>query len=205
MTMRGSLFVVSAPSGTGKSTLCQRLYERVPGIRHSVSYTTRLPRPGEIADVHYTFVDEEEFRGMIGQGEFAEWAQVHGNFYGTATKRLEATLSSGSDIMLDIDVQGAQQIREHFPDSVHIFILPPTFQELTKRLKGRKSESKESVRERLLQARNEIREYENYDYVIVNDDFETALQVLIAVVMAERARTAKVDHAWIRERFLKEE
>jgi guanylate kinase len=155
---RGSLFVVSAPSGTGKTTLCQKLREALPDLKFSVSYTTRKPREGEINDVHYTFVDEDEFRLMITDGEFVEWAQVHGNFYGTSKKRIEALMNEGLDVLLDIDVQGGGQIRAHFPDSVLIFVLPPSMDELKKRLSGRMTDSEDVINKRLVNAVDEIKE-----------------------------------------------
>lgn len=202
---KGSLFVVSAPSGAGKTTLCRKLMEIVPDVKFSVSYTTRKPRVGEIDGIHYTFVDEDEFRAMLADGEFVEWAQVHGNFYGTSKKRIEDTINKGFDILLDIDVQGARQIREHFPDSVLIFILPPSMDELKRRLAGRMSDSPEVITKRLKNAIDEIREYKNYDYVIINDVFDDALEEMIAIIVAERVRTSKIEEAWIKENFIKEE
>ncbi|BCB97207.1 guanylate kinase [Dissulfurispira thermophila] len=202
---RGNLFVISAPSGAGKTTLCQKLKEIVPDVKFSVSYTTRKPRAGEIDGIHYTFVDEDEFRAMIADGEFVEWAQVHGNFYGTSKRRIENTISEGFDILLDIDVQGARQIREHFSDSILIFILPPSMDELKKRLAGRMSDSPEVIARRLKNAIDEIREYKNYDYVIINDVFDDALEEMVAIIIAERVRTSKIEEAWIKENFIKEE
>lgn len=204
-TTRGSVFVVSAPSGAGKTTLCQAVTGRLPGIRHSVSYTTRPRRPQETDGVHYSFVDEEEFRTMVTDGEFVEWAQVHGHFYGTSRGRLEETLSKGDDILLDIDVQGARQLKHGLPESVLIFVLPPSTEELRRRLVGRGSDSAETIRKRLMKAREEIAEYRNYRYVIVNDDFDRALAALESIIAAERASAGRVDEAWIREQFLKEE
>jgi guanylate kinase len=202
---RGNLFVISAPSGAGKTTLCRMLCETSPNVRHSVSYTTRAPRPGEIHDVHYTFVPMDEFRAMIDKGEFIEWAEVHGNFYGTSRKRIEEMMHAGLDVILDIDVQGARQIREKVPDSTFIFILPPSMDVLKERLTGRMSDSDEVIRIRLKNARDEIREYKNYDYVIVNNTLETALKELISILIAERVKISKVDRDWIDRNFLKEE
>ncbi|NTU43140.1 MAG: guanylate kinase [Nitrospirales bacterium] len=201
---RGSLFVVSAPSGAGKTTLCQKLCEILPGISHSVSYTTRSPRPGEIDGVHYTFVDQGEFRSMVAGGEFLEWAEVHGNLYGTSRGRVEASLMEGADIILDVDVQGARQIKEKLPDSILLFILPPSMEVLQERLTGRQSDSEEVIRRRIMRAKEEISEYKRYDYVIVNDLFDDALRELFAIVTAERARIGTIDHEWIEDIFLKE-
>lgn len=202
---KGSLFVVSAPSGAGKTTLCRKAGEVLSGLMHSVSFTTRPPRPGEIPDEHYTFIDEDEFRAMIVEGEFVEWAEVHGNFYATSKRRIEAIINSGNDVILDIDVQGARQIREHYPESLLIFVLPPSLPALEERLFNRMSDSAEVIEKRLKKAREEISEYKYYDYVIVNDLFEEAFGVFASIITAERNRIAKVDHDWIQEHFLKEE
>jgi guanylate kinase len=202
---RGSLFVISAPSGAGKTTLCQKLREIVPDVKFSVSYTTRKPRAGEVDGVHYSFVDEDEFRAMIAEGEFVEWAQVHGNFYGTSKRRIEDMINEGFDVILDIDVQGGRQIKEHFPDSILIFVLPPSMDELKKRLTGRMSDAEDVINKRLKNAINEIREYKNYDYVIINDVFDDALEDMVAIIIAERVRTSKIEKKWVKENFLKEE
>lgn len=202
---KGSLFVISAPSGAGKTTLCQKLREIVPDVKFSVSYTTRKPRAGEVDGVHYSFVDEDEFRSMIAEGEFVEWAQVHGNFYGTSKRRIEVMINEGFDVILDIDVQGGRQIKEHFPDSVLIFVLPPSMDELKKRLTGRMSDAEDVIKKRLKNAADEIREYKNYDYVIINDNFDDALEEIVAIIIAERVRTSKIEKDWIKENFLEEE
>ncbi|MCL5061951.1 MAG: guanylate kinase [Nitrospiraceae bacterium] len=206
---KGNLFVISAPSGAGKTTLCQKLREVIPDLKFSVSYTTRKPRTGEIDGVHYIFVDEDEFRAMIADGEFVEWAQVHGNFYGTSKKRIEDMINGGFDVILDIDVQGGRQIREHFSanniNNILIFVLPPSMDTLKKRLKGRMSDSDEAIKKRLKNATEEIREYKNYDYVIINDVFEDALKEMVAIIIAERARTLKIEEGWVEETFLKPE
>ena len=202
---KGKLFVVSAPSGAGKTTLCQRLCSALPNVRHSVSYTTREPRPGEINDVHYTFVSIGEFREMRERGEFIEWAEVHGNFYGTSRKRVEDMVNAGLEVVLDIDVQGARQVREKVPDTAFIFILPPSMEALRQRLTGRASDSPEVVRRRLRNAVDEIREYKHYNYVIVNDTLDEALKELVSIVIAEQAGISRVDHEWVRKNFLEEE
>lgn len=197
--------MVSAPSGTGKTTLCRKLVETVDALKFSVSYTTRKPRKGEINGIHYTFIDEDEFRSMITDGEFIEWAQVHDNFYGTSKKRIEDMMDKGFDVLLDIDVQGARQIKEHFPDSILIFVLPPSMDELKKRLLNRMTDSEDVIKKRLKNAKEEIRGYKNYDYVIINDLFDDALKEMVAIVIAERARALKIDEELIREKFFKEE
>jgi guanylate kinase len=200
---KGSLFVVSAPSGAGKTTLCRKAGEELPGLLHSVSYATRAPRPGEMHDVHYTFIDQEKFHTMVADGEFIEWAEVHGNFYGTSKRRIEAIVNGGNDVILDIDVQGARQIREHYLESTLIFVLPPSIQALEQRLFTRMSDSAEVIERRLKKAREEMGEYKYYDYVIVNDLFEEAFGVFACIIKAERNRIAKIDHEWIMEHLLK--
>ena len=198
---RGNLFIVSAPSGAGKTSLCQKLAEDMPNIRHSVSFTTRMPRHGEENDRDYTFVDEEEFRRMVGAGEFAEWAKVHGNLYGTSKKRLEALKNEGTDVILDIDTQGAKEIRSSYNDGVYIFILPPSLDTLKDRLEKRMSNSAEEIALRLKRASDEIKDYEWYDYVIINTSFDEALAMLKAVVIAEDCRTSKIDPQWVKKNF----
>ncbi|MCC6346613.1 MAG: guanylate kinase [Nitrospirales bacterium] len=201
---RGSLFVVSAPSGAGKTSLCQKLCETVPDIRHSVSYTTRAPRPGEVNGLHYHFVSVEEFRSMIGRGEFIEWAEVFGNWYGTSRQRIEEMMAKGIDVILDIDVQGAKQIRQRFPEGLLIFILPPSLSVLRARLTGRRSDAEEVIDRRLAKARDEMKEYKCYDYVIVNDLFPVALGELSSVVLAERVRITKANLEEIDNMLLQE-
>jgi len=193
----GGIFVVSAPSGAGKTTLCKQLVKTVDNIRTSVSFTTRQPRPGEIPDEDYNFVGEKEFRAMIDRGDFVEWARVHGNFYGTSRLKLEELVSAGYDVLLDIDTQGARQIRKVFDNAVSIFILPPSMKELKHRLEGRMSNSAEDMNRRLQRAVDEIMEYKMNDYVIVNDVINTSLKKLEAIIIAERLRSGKIDPQWI--------
>jgi len=202
---RGSVFVVSAPSGAGKTTLCQRLTADLRDIRHSVSYTTRKPRPNEVNDRDYSFVSEEDFRRMAAAGEFAEWAEVHGNLYGTSVKRVEEMLEGGVDAILDVDTRGAAQLRKVYRDGVFVFILPPSMRALRERLTARMSDSAEEIERRLKRARDEIRDYRSYDYVIVNDVFEAALRELEAIVTAKRLESGSVDPEWVDENFLLEE
>jgi guanylate kinase len=202
---RGLIYVVSAPSGAGKTTLCHKAVEALPGLVSSVSFTTRPSRPGEIPDQHYSFIDQDEFRARIAGGEFVEWAEVHSNFYGTSRKRIESVINRGNDVILDIDVQGARNIREHYPECIQIFVLPPSMEVLEKRLFDRKSDSAEVIDRRLKKAQAEIKEYKHYDYVIVNDALEEAFAAFLAILTAECNRVAVVDHEWITEHFLKEE
>ena len=194
---KGGIFIVSAPSGAGKTTLCKRIISTLDNIKPSVSLTTRMPRPGEIPDEDYRFVSEEEFRGMIDRGDFVEWARVHGNLYGTSRRKLEELVNAGYDVLLDIDTQGALQIRKSFNNAVYVFILPPSMKELKHRLEGRMSNSTEDINRRLQRAVDEIREYNMYDYVIVNDVIETSLRKLEAIIIAERLRSNKIDPHWI--------
>ena len=193
----GTLFVVSAPSGAGKTTLCKKIIKTIDNVRNSVSFTTRQPRAGEIPDEDYCFVSEAEFRAMIDRGDFVEWARVHGNFYGTSRLKLEELVSAGYDVLLDIDTQGAHQIRKAFNNAVSIFILPPSMKELKHRLEGRMSNSAEDMDRRLQRAVDEIREYKTYDYVIVNDVIKTSLKKLEAIIIAETLRSSKIDPHWI--------
>lgn len=199
---KGSLFVVSAPSGAGKTTLCQRLSRVLENIKHSVSYTTRSPRQGEVNDRDYTFISEKKFMEMVKGGEFAEWARVHGNLYGTSKRRLNEMLNSGIDVILDIDVQGSAKIRKVYKDGVYIFILPPSIDTLRERLLMRGSNSEEDIRLRLNEAKREIRQYKNYDYVIVNDRFEDALLELISIVRARRLGVKRIEPSWVKKSFL---
>ena len=202
---RGDLFVVSAPSGAGKTTLCRKLISILPDITHSVSYTTRAPRSGEVNDRDYSFISETDFRRMADEGQFAEWAEVHGNLYGTSKSRLEDTLEKGMDIILDVDVQGARQLRESFPDGVYAFVLPPSMEALAERLRSRMSDSPGEIKRRLEKAGNEIQDYVHYNYVIVNNIFEEALKELEAVVIARRLDSGRVDPEWVKRNFLKQE
>jgi guanylate kinase len=194
---KGSIFIVSAPSGAGKTTMCKQIIMSVENIRPSVSFTTRPPRAGEIPDEDYCFVSEEEFNAMIERSDFVEWARVHGNLYGTSRLKLEELIRAGHDVLLDIDTQGARQIQSSFSNAVYIFILPPSMKELKHRLEGRMSNSVEDMNRRLQRAVEEIKEYKMYDYVIVNDILENSLEKLEAIIIAERLRSDKVDPDWI--------
>lgn len=199
---RGRLFIVSAPSGAGKTTLCQKLSSTMPNLRHSVSYTTRPMRHGEVNNRDYTFIKEDVFRCMARRDEFIEWAEVHGNLYGTSRKRLEAMLNKGIDIILDVDTQGARQIRKKYKGGIYIFILPPSLRALKERLKKRRCNSKEEIQRRLKRAVDEIREYKKYDYVIINTVFDTAIEEMKAIIFSEKLRTDNIDPLWAKKNFL---
>jgi guanylate kinase len=205
---RGSLFVVSAPSGAGKTTLCKELVLNVKGLEFSVSFTTRRPRPGEVDGKDYNFVSEEKFKYMVSSGEFIEWAEVHGNLYGTSRSRLEKMLTEGTDVIMDVDVRGARQImkiQKSYHDGIYVFILPPSREALKERLQKRKNNTAEEISQRLKAAADEIRDYLIYDYVIVNNVFERALKELEAVVISRRAVTDCIDQSWVEENFLRQE
>ena len=189
---RGTLFVVSAPSGAGKTTLCRELRLRVPGVSYSVSVTTRAPRPGEIDGIDFEFVDEARFREMISAGEFAEHAVVHGHLYGTRASTIERALAGGTDVLLDIDTQGATRLKEHAPEAVLIFIVAPSLAVLEQRLRERRSDNDSDITRRLWRAREEIALWRQYDYLIVNRDVKEALDQLEAIVVAERNRTSRL-------------
>ena len=192
MKRPGILYIISAPSGAGKTTLCRELLDIFPELRHSISFTTRKARPGEIEGKDYFFVDREKFLRMAENGEFAEWAEVHGNLYGTSLKTLEESRSDGIDLILDIDCQGAAKLKESQAQGVNIFILPPSFSELKRRLESRNSDSKEVIDKRVTNAASEIPEARWYDYIIVNDKFSKAVEELKSIVIAERHRTSVI-------------
>lgn len=192
MQRKGILFIVSAPSGAGKTTLCREVLDIFPGLRHSVSFTTRAPRNGEVHGRDYFFVSKEEFERMVQNGEFAEWAEVHGNFYGTALSTLAESREKGIDLILDIDCQGASQLKERQVAGVNIFILPPTYAELRRRLEERDSDKPEVIETRMNNAVAEIGQARNYDYIIVNDRFPKAVEELRSIIIAEHQRTALI-------------
>ena len=185
--------MVSGPSGAGKTTLYRKAASSLPNLKHSVSYTTRRPRPGEVNDRDYTFINRDEFKGMIDRAEFAEWAEIHGKLYGTSKKRLEETMDSGIDAILDIDVQGAEQLKKKYQGGVYIFVLPPSLDALGERLQKRMVNSKEEIEKRLKVAAKEIKRYREYDYVIVNNILEDALKELSAIIISKRVSTERVD------------
>lgn len=185
---RGILFVVSSPSGGGKGTLIRRVLDVVPNLSYSVSYTTRAPRNGEVNGREYFFVDRLAFEEMIGANEFLEWAGVHGNLYGTSRRQLTEETAEGLDIILEVDVQGAESVRKLELDSVSVFILPPSYDILRQRLIARGTDTPEELELRLRNAPKEISHYTDFDYVIINDEMHRAATQLAAIVHAERAR-----------------
>lgn len=187
----GILFVISAPSGTGKSTLAGRLIEVTENLEFSVSYTTRDRREGEEQGREYHFIDDRRFDEMVATGEMLEWAPVFEHRYGTARKDTARILDSGRDVLLDIDVQGARQVRESGTEAVFIFVLPPDYDTLDSRLRGRGSDDEEEISRRLAKAREEAEEFRLYDYVVVNKDLERAVDALGSIVAAERMRTSR--------------
>ncbi len=185
---RGMLIIVSSPSGGGKGTLIRRVLKTVPNLGYSVSFTTRAAREGEEHGRHYFFVSEEKFREMIGRGEFLEWAHVHSHLYGTGRAQVEKELKERRDIILEIDVQGAESVRKVVPSAVGVFILPPSFEILRERLVARGSEHASDLALRLRNSRTEVARYREFDYVIINDDADRAAAQLASIVYAERAR-----------------
>ncbi len=189
---RGSLFVVSAPSGAGKTTLCREMRQRLNDLAYSVSVTTRPPRPGEIDGTDFHFVGEPQFRAMLAGGEMAEWATVHGNLYGTPAAPLEAALREGRDVLLDIDTQGAAQLRARYPEAVLIFIVAPSMADLEQRLRERRSDAGSAIATRLERARLEVPLWRRYDYLIVNRDVKEAVEQLASIIQAERCRVTRL-------------
>jgi len=185
---RGTLFVVSSPSGGGKGTIIEHVLECVENLSYSVSYTTRAPRLKEVDGREYFFISRESFEDMVAAGEFLEWACVHGNLYGTAKNQILAETAAGSDLILEVDVQGAASVRRLLMDSVSIFILPPSYEVLRERLLARGTDSPEELAVRLRNAPDELRQYSAFDYVIINDEVERAVNQLASIIYAERAR-----------------
>ncbi|GHE30033.1 guanylate kinase [Vulcaniibacterium thermophilum] len=186
--MRGTLYIVAAPSGAGKSSIVNAVLARDPNIALSISFTSRAPRPGERHAEHYHFVSEDEFQRMIDAGEFFEYARVHGDWKGTARQSVEPQLASGRDVLLEIDWQGARQVRAKVPDAVSVFILPPSRQALEARMRNRGQDSEDVIQRRLAAAREEMSHYTEFDYVIVNEHFETAVDEMCAIFVASRLR-----------------
>jgi len=189
----GSLIVISAPSGTGKSSILAGVLGQVPDIRFAVSHATRAPRPGEGDGVDYHFVSRDRFEELIKQGAFFEWADVHGDLKGTSKAELERAHADGMDLLLDLDVQGAARVREQKPDCVQIFILPPSFEELERRLRGRAQDPEEAILRRLARAEGEIRQLGRYDYAVVNDDLDRSVETIVGIIRAARARLGCVE------------
>ncbi|MFI5339988.1 MAG: guanylate kinase [Candidatus Methylomirabilales bacterium] len=187
------LVVVSAPSGAGKTSLCEWVVAAVPNLVHSVSFTTRPPRPDEKDGRDYSFVDEATFRAMVDRGDFAEWAVVHGHLYGTSQALLQRHFAAGQDVILDIDTQGAAILRREHPDAVSVFIVPPSWAMLEERLRHRRSDAEADIQRRLQRAREEAKHYAEYQYIVVNDVFARAAEELKAIILAERRRSVRVD------------
>lgn len=195
--MIGTLFIFSAPSGAGKTSLVTALLKSTPHIGVSVSHTTRKPRPGEVDGVAYHFVSVDEFQTMVGESAFLEHAQVFDNFYGTSQRWVESELAAGRDVILEIDWQGAQQVRRLMPDAVSVFIAPPSIEALRQRLQGRGQDDESTIERRMRDARSEMSHYGEYDYLIINDNFDNTLLELQSIVIARRHRlqAQQVRHA----------
>lgn len=191
---RGFLVVLSGPSGVGKNTLLNAVLPKVEGLRYSVSATTRPPRPGEVNGRDYFFLTDEEFDQMVERGELLEWAEFVGRRYGTPRRYIEECLEQGQTVILDIDIQGAAQIRARMPEAVLVFLLPPSLEELRRRIYGRATDSEQAILERLSWAQHELAAVTDYDYVIVNDDLERASDQLRAIIIAERCRVSRSDY-----------
>jgi len=189
---RGTLVVVSAPSGAGKTTLCHEVRTLVPDLYYSVSYTTRAPRHGETNGTDSFFVTDGAFTAMRARDEFAEWAEVHGHLYGTPAKALESALGRGLDVLLDIDTHGARQLRQRYPEAVSVFIMAPSMAELDARLRERNSNSPGDIARRLSRAKEEIAAWRQYDYLIINRDVKDAVDQLATIIQAERCRTSRL-------------
>ena len=187
MTSRkGNIFVISAPSGAGKTSLCKELIDFFPELRHSVSYTTRSIRTGEIDGSDYHFVSQDTFDQMVSSTEFAEWALVHGNYYGTSLRTLQQAIDSGADILLEIDCQGAMQLKQHLTNATFVFIMPPSLDELRRRLVGRDTDSNDVIEKRIVNASDEMNEATWYDHVVINDKFDVALTQLKLIVQGRQ-------------------
>ena len=183
---KGTLFIISAPSGAGKTSLVSEILERVTNIKASISHTTRKCRPGEMDGINYHFVDEPTFAGMVKKNAFLEYAEVFGNHYGTSQEWVQLALEEGVDVILEIDWQGAEQVRQHFPKSISIFILPPSTQALEDRLNDRGQDNADVIQRRIAAAKEEMSHYADADYLVINDDFELARHQLEAIIIAQR-------------------
>lgn len=191
----GCLFIVSAPSGSGKSTLCSMMFNEFKHLKYSVSYTTRQPRDSEVDGRDYNFINVEDFKDMISGGDFLEWEEVHGNYYGTSKSAIENAISNGNDIFLDIDPKGAMHLKSKVNNAVYIFIIAPSFDVLRERLVKRGSDSIESIEIRMKNAKKEIEYLKNYDYLIINDKSERAFEEMKAVYIAEKLKTVRIQES----------
>ncbi|MFA6850506.1 MAG: guanylate kinase [Selenomonadaceae bacterium] len=191
MIDKGNLIVISGPSGTGKGTVCKQLLEEKREIAYSVSATTRKPREGEVDGVNYYFLAKNDFEKMIQAQELLEWAEVYGNYYGTPLKKIKEKLAEGKDVLLEIDTQGAMNVKKKFPTGVYIYIVPPSLTELSRRIRGRGTDSQESIMKRLKAASAEIKIGKNYEYVVVNDTVANAVRQIAAIVVAEHCKTER--------------
>lgn len=191
MTEPGLLIIISAPSGTGKSTLCRKLISDFPRARYSVSLTTRAPRRGEVQGKDYFFVSRNEFKQKINRDELAEWALVHGHYYGTPKDFLKKNLLRGKDVVLDIDVRGAMKLKKKYPQAVFIFLAPPSFSELERRIKGRKRNSEATIKKRLTNARWEMGRIGSYDYLVINDRLVDAFTQVKSIIVAEKSKVKR--------------
>lgn len=203
MIKKGLVFIISAPSGAGKTSLCREAAEVIPNLRYAVSYTTRPPRPGEVEGKDYFFVDATAFQKRIERHDFVEWAEVHGNLYGTSRELLNHWVEQGVDLILDVDCQGAMTLKKRLEEGVFIYILPPSFEVLRQRLVDRKTDTPEEIDRRLQKAREEIWSYRQYYYLIVNDEYKRAATELQAVIVAERIKMKQMNFSWIEETFIK--
>jgi guanylate kinase len=199
---RGILFIISAPSGTGKTTLCKQLTTNLPGLWHSVSYTTRKPRPGEEHGREYYFIEEQTFQEMAARNEFVEWAHVYGQLYGTPWKSVTEKIDQGIDVLLEIDVQGAMQVKKRFEDSVSIFILPPSMTVLRSRLQTRASDTPEEIQRRLHKVKEEVWSYREYAYIVRNEDLGRSLRDLESIFWSERLKTKRLNMTWLENNFI---
>jgi len=202
MDRRGILFIISAPSGTGKTTLCKQLATNLPGLWHSISYTTRKPRPGEKHEQDYYFIGEQTFREMVARNEFVEWAHVYGHLYGTPWKSLSEKIDQGLDVLLEIDVQGAMQVKKRFEDAVSIFILPPSMTVLRARLQSRASDTPEEIQRRLHKVKEEVWSYREYAYIVRNEDLGRSLHDLESIFWSERLKTKRLNMTWLENNFI---
>lgn len=196
---KGLILVISAPAGAGKTTLCKRLLQSLPSFISSVSFTTRSPRRQEIEGVDYYFVSREEFEELIKKNAFVEWAEVHGHLYGTSKKFLEETIKAGKDVILEVDVKGGRKIKEKYPEAILVFILPPSWEELEKRLHKRGTEDEKTIKKRLATAKEEIKYLPYYDYFLVNDDINATTKKLLLIIEAERHKINRIPQEEIKK------